>query len=156
MASYISITRAALGEPRPRALRWLASGPGPVHVERVDERTLRVTEDHGFIRLPSEALFRSVRTRPFAPGDEISLDELHVTIVSATDDGRPAEILAQFERPLEDSSFVWLVWKGAGYAPFVPPKVGAHVTIPETDYYKVAYPPGSIAVRYFASRGDHD
>lgn len=147
MASYISITRAALGEPRPRALRWLVSGPGPVEIERVDDRSVRVRPSGGFIRLPSEALFRSVRERPFAVGDEVSLDELTVTVTAVMTDGGPSEILARFDRPLEDSSYVWLAWRGAGYAPFVPPAVGGATTLPLTDYFDVAYPPGSLAVR---------
>jgi hypothetical protein len=147
LASYIVITRAALGEPRPRALRWIASGPGPIVVERVDERTLRVTPEHGFIRLPSEALFRSVRERPFSPGDQVPLDAMRVTVTTTTEDGRPAEILARFDQPLEDSVYVWLAWTGSGYAPFSPPSLGSRVTIPETDYVRVAYPPDSLAVR---------
>jgi hypothetical protein len=151
MASYVTITRAALGEPRPSALRWLLSGPGPVEVERLDERSLRVRAGGGFIRLPSEALFRSVRERPFSHGDEIELTQMHVTVTSTGRDGSPTEVVARFERPLEDPVYVWLAWKGAGYAPFTPPPPGVRVTLPETDYIDVAYPPDSMAVRYLGS-----
>lgn len=153
MASYITITRAALGEPRPGALRWIVSGPGPVHVERVDDRALRVRPEHGFIRLPSEALFRSVRERPFAPGDEISLEELRVTVTATTPDGSPSEIITRFDKPLEDPVYLWLAWQGAGYAPFTPPPLGASVTLPLTDYFDVAYPPDGIAAKYFGRAG---
>jgi hypothetical protein len=149
MASYVSITRASLGQPRPRALRWIISGPGPVHVERLDDRSLRVRAERGFIRLPSEALFRSVRERPFSDGDTIALDEMRVTVTSTARDGDATEIVARFERPLEDRTYVWLAWKGSGYAPFVPPSAAASVTLPETDYIDVAYPPNSLAVRLF-------
>jgi hypothetical protein len=152
MASYVSITRAALGEPRPRALRWLASGPGPFTIERTDERTLRVRPENGFILLPSEALFRSVRDKPFSPGDRIVLDELDVTVTATTPDGRPAEISARFTATLESPQYVWRVWRGAGYEPFAPPAVGETIVIPATDYFKVAYPPDSIAVKWFAAK----
>jgi hypothetical protein len=151
MASYVSITRASLDEPRPKALRWIISGPGPVRVERIDDRSLRVRADGGFIRLPSEALFRSIRERPFSAGDDVLLDEMRVTVTSTKRDGNPTEIIARFERPLEDPTYLWLAWKGSGYAPFVPPSATASVTLPETDYIDVAYPPDSIAVRYFGS-----
>jgi hypothetical protein len=151
MASYVTITRAALGEPRPRALRWLVSGPGPVYVDRIDDRSLRVKAEGGFIRLPSEALFRSVRDRPFSPGDEVELSDMRVTVTSVGPEGGPTEVLARFERPLEDPTYLWLAWKGAGYAAFSPPPVGARVTLPETNYFDVAYPPDSIAARHFGS-----
>lgn len=152
MASYLTITRAALGEPRPRALRWLASGPGPFEIERVDERTLRVKQGSGFVALPSEALFRSVRKKPFSVGDRVVLDELDVTVTAITPDARPLEILARFKEPLEDPVYVFRVWRGTGYEPFVPPAVGSRVELPATDYYRVAYPPDSLAVRWLAAK----
>jgi hypothetical protein len=128
MASYVTVTRAALGEPRPRAMRWLADGPGPIDVTRVDDRTLRVRPNGGFIRLPSEALLRSTRVHPFSSGDEIALTEMHVTVTATTSEGGPAEILARFDHPL--GIRVHLARRNGAGAHLPPPAVGARVTLP--------------------------
>jgi len=44
-------------------------------------------------------------------------------------DGRPAEVLVQLHKPLEDPSLHWVRWD----VPFVPPKVGQRVVLPEAD-----------------------
>jgi hypothetical protein len=52
-------------------------------------------------------------------------------------DGRPAEILAHFDQPLEDPGFVWLQWGTTGYLPFKPPTLHGAVTLPAADFVKV-------------------
>jgi hypothetical protein len=105
----------------------------------VDARTLRVREDGGFMPLPSERLFHNTRVHPFHAGDLIRLEELEVTITQVTSDGRPAEILARFEKPLEDPQYLWYAWQGAGYAPFVVPGAGASQTMEPADFVAVSY-----------------
>ncbi len=148
-AAYIPVTRAALGAPLARAQHWLATSAGVVHVTRVDETTLRVRQDGGYLVLPSERLFRNTRKRPFAVGDRIELDDFRVTISKVTSDGRPLEILARFHRPLEDPRYVWLKWHGSGYAPFVPPHLGESDTEPKADFVRVAYGPSSLLTKFF-------
>jgi hypothetical protein len=138
-ASYIPVTRAALGIPRPRSQRWLATGTTPVHVTRVDERTLRVRPEGGFLIMPSERMLRNTASHPFTVGEVIALDELQVTISMVTSDGRPAEALERFARPLEDPAYLWLSWQGDGYGPFTPPAIGQEVTAPAADLVTVAY-----------------
>lgn len=147
-ASYIPITRAALGVPRPKGQRWLATGAGAdVSVERVDEHTLLVKPKGGLLTLPSERLFRDTAHFPFHRGDVITLAETRIAIAEVTPDGRPATVLAHFEKPLEDSSYVFLAWKGATYAPFELPPVGSTVTIPPVDLVTVAYGPDNPVTR---------
>jgi hypothetical protein len=148
-ATYIPVTRAALGRPRARSQHWLTSGPGPVRVERVDERTLRVTPEQAFMGLTSELLFRNPSTHPFAVGDQIDVGEMRVEVLAVAPDGRPRSILARFARPLEDPTYVWLSWQVAGYGPFVPPAVGLSVTVPGPDYVLVAYGPGTVMAHAF-------
>jgi hypothetical protein len=149
-ASYIPVTRAALGIPRPLTQRWLSTATTPVHLTRVDERTLRVVPEGGFLILPSERLFRNARTNPFEVGERIETDGLRITITEITEDGRPAEVLARFDRVLEDPSYLWLAWKGGGYAPIVPPALGASLTAPPADLVTVAYGPDSRVTKWLA------
>jgi hypothetical protein len=142
-ASYIPVTRAVHGVPRPKTQRWLATGQTAVHVTRLDARTVRVQPERGYLLLPSEKLFRNTARRPFVVGERISLSELEVTIASVTPDGRPDAILAQLARPLEDPIYVWLAWSGGGYVPFTPPGIGSDTTIPAADLVTVAYGPES-------------
>ena len=88
-----------------------------------------------------------MQRRPFHVGEKVVLDELEVTVTGTQPDGNVSEILARFDRPLADPSYVWLAWEGGGYASFSPPPLGQGTTLPETDYFKVAYPPDSLAAR---------
>jgi hypothetical protein len=151
-ASYIPVTRAALGVPRARTQRWLATAASPVHVARVDDRTLRVAPEGGYMILPSEKLFRNTSDQPFVVGERIDTGGMLVTISRVTDDGRPAEILAHFDRPLEDPEYLWFAWKAGGYAPFTPPPIGASVVAPAADLVTVAYGPDSPVTKALAGR----
>lgn len=147
-ASYIPITRAALGIPRPLGQRWLSTGAGSeVLVERLDERTLRVKPAGGLLTLPSERLFRNTKHHPFRAGDVVDLPESRITVTQVTSDGRPRVVEARFDRPLEDPSYVFLEWKGATYVPFELPAVGSPVTIPPVDLVTVAYGPDNPFTR---------
>jgi hypothetical protein len=132
-AGYIPTMRAATGRNRPAHLRWLATGASEVKVERVDRNSLRVTPAVGFLSLASEHMQRSPRKR-MAVGQVIRLTDLRITVTRVTPDGRPAEILARFSRPLEYKRFVFLQWSGHGFRPFPLPPVGSAVTLPPADF----------------------
>ena len=151
-ASYIPVTRAALGIPRPRTQRWLATATTPVHLFRVDDRTLRVDPEGGFMILPSEKLFRNTRAQPFVVGEQIETQGMRITISRVAPDGRPEEVLARFDRPLEDPEYLWLAWKGGGYAPFALPAVGGDATAPPADLVTVAYGPESPVTKALSGR----
>jgi hypothetical protein len=48
-------------------------------------------------------------------------------------DGRPAEILARFVRPIDDPSWLWLHWRARGYEPFPIPAIGESRVLPALD-----------------------
>ncbi len=146
-ASYIPVTRAVAGTQRPKTQRWVATGETAVHVERVDDRTLRVRPDLGYLLLASEKLFRNTAKHPFSPGDRIQIPELDVTVEKVTSDGRPDTVLARFDRPLEDKGYLFMAWIGGGYTPFTPPGVGSTTTIPAVDLVTVAYGPDSSVTK---------
>jgi hypothetical protein len=136
LAGFILIERAGEGKPRPLSQLWLATGETEVRVERVDARTLRVRQRGGFLLNPSSRLLRSL-DRPFVRGAHVRVECATIEVSDLTPDGRPAEILARFDQPLEDPSYVWLQWNALGYAPFTPPAQGAHVILPAVDFVRV-------------------
>jgi hypothetical protein len=135
---YIQMMRAATGRPFPERLRWLATGASAVTIERLDERTLRVEPEAGFLSLASERMQRSPKN-PMLPGYTVDLAGMHVSVTRDTDDRRPKEIIARFDRPLEDPQLVFLKWNDGGYAPFVPPAVGASTTLPAVDFLSLKF-----------------
>lgn len=132
-AGYIPTLRAATGRPRPRHLRWLATGASAVKVQRVDDHSLRVAPAAGFLSLASEFMQRSPRKR-MPVGHVVELTGLSITVTRLMPDGRPAEILARFFLPLESDRLVFLQWSPAGFVPFPLPPVGSAVTLPPADF----------------------
>ena len=135
LAGYIPLMRASRGQPRPAHLYWLATATTAVTLERVDARTLRVIPDEGLLRHEVDRMFRSPRAAPFAPGDAVALPGVTFTVESVTADGRPARVLARFDRSLEDPSLVWRRWERRSYVPYAPPAVGARETLPAVDLF---------------------
>jgi hypothetical protein len=138
LAAYIAIERAATGVPRPAGQLLLATSETEVRVERADARTLRVQQRGGFLLSPGSRLLRNP-ARTFRVGAVIRLDGVEVTVTKLCADGRPAEMLARFDRPLEDPSLFWLRWGASGYVPFTPPKLGAHVVLPAADFVRAVF-----------------
>jgi hypothetical protein len=141
LASYIPIMRADNGGHLPRAQRWLASGTCEVALERLDVYSLRVRPSAGFLQSPSEQMLRSPR-RPLAVGQSVELGGFSARITALTDDGRPAEAVIRFDRPLEDPKLRWFRWSGVRYEACRPPAIGERVIYPAVDLFKVAYGEG--------------
>jgi hypothetical protein len=132
LAGYITIERAAHHLPRPARQYWLATGESELLLERIDARTLLVRQRGGFLQSPGSRLLRSPH-RPFLRGQVIDLGGLQIRIAELTADGRPAAVLAQFDRDLEDPSLYWLRWDDLSYVPFTPPALGTRVRVPAVD-----------------------
>ncbi len=125
--------RQVEGVPRPRAFRLLANSFGALRVTRVDERTLRVRPDHGFL---DNELLRMVRGvgRPFRAGDEVTLSDMRVLVREALPDGRAAEADFVFRVPLEDPSLLWMrLQAGGALRRWTPPGVGETLTLPSVE-----------------------
>jgi hypothetical protein len=138
LASYIPIMRADAGGHLPRAHRWLASGTSEITLERLDEHTLRVRPERGFMHSASEQMLRSPR-RPLQVGDVVQIQGFSAHITALMPDGRPAEAVVRFDTALEHPSLRWFHWEGAGYKPFRLPAIGERVVLPPVDLLKVAY-----------------
>ncbi|HEX9101592.1 MAG TPA: hypothetical protein VF997_05275 [Polyangia bacterium] len=135
--AYIVILRASDGRPLPPT-RWLATGTTDVAVTRLDERTLRVRPDGGFIPFVSERMLRRP-DRAFVRGQRIPLDGVEIEIAEVTADGRPAEIVARFERALEDPTLHWAAWHKGGFQAWTPPPVGARVVLPAQSFLDAVF-----------------
>jgi hypothetical protein len=150
LVCFAPFMRAALGIPRPRAQRSLATGTGALSVSRLDRRTLSIESETGYIAAPTERMYRSAG-KPFAAGDRFALPGLVATVTSITLDRRPSVVRFEFDRALEDPELVWLVWLGAGYRSFVPPAVGATVRLPEIDLLSTTMGADHPIVRFFSA-----
>jgi hypothetical protein len=132
-AGYLPPKREALGIPRPRAIRWLATASSDVTVIREDARTLRVRPEHGFLRYAFDRMQRDPRN-VMPVGYRVRFSDVEIEVTALTADGRPAEIVARFDAPLEDARFQFLKWGERRFVPFELPTVGERVTLPEVDF----------------------
>jgi hypothetical protein len=136
LVCFMPATRAALGVPRPRLQRALATGTSPVTVTRVGERTLSIAPDAGYLFAQTERMFRSTRF-PLAIGDRVVVPGLVATVVKLTRDGRPGVVNFEFDQPLDDPGYVWRAWRGPGYVEFAPPLLGQSVHLPGIDLMRL-------------------
>jgi hypothetical protein len=127
-ATYLILRRELDGQSVPRHTRVLAPALPSVTIRRLDERTLAIKPQGGYLRWFLDQVFRSER-RPLALGEEVRLTGMTVTISSLTADGRPAEAMFRFDVPLESPALLWLCFRGSGFEPFRPPPVGQAVEI---------------------------
>jgi hypothetical protein len=131
-AAYFPLYRESHGIPRPKHFRWLATGMTAIDVERVDERTLRVRPEGGFLASDIQWLLRS-KDRPFVLHQRVELADLTYEVSELTPDARPAEVLVRFNRPLEASDLEFVMWGEHEFVPFTVPKVGERVHIPQVN-----------------------
>jgi hypothetical protein len=118
-------------KPFPASINYLSSGFAPVHVERVDARTIIVTPEGGYTPLPGPVVddatgmvtgvhlqnvyraldgFHYNPRLPMRVGQVVALSEVTVEVTGMTGDGRIAQAAFTFAQPLEDSRYVWLLW----------------------------------------------
>lgn len=137
--SYLWLMRGTAGRPLP-ALRQLSGGASAVRVWREDARTLRLRLADGFLANEPDRMLRDPFRRPFAQGEQVQLAGLRIEITALLADGRPAEVRAVFDRPLDDPSLVWAAWDRTGFRPFTPPRPGESVELPPTDLIEAFFP----------------
>lgn len=140
-ANYLVLRRELEGRSVPRRIRTLAPAIPAVTIRRLDERTLAVRPQGGYLNFVLDRIFRSER-RELALGEQVKLSGMTVIITALTPDGRPDEATFRFDEPLESPSFVWLCFRGDGFEPFTPPAIGQEVKI-RFDVKAVFRPPGS-------------
>lgn len=117
--------------PIPHRIRMLSGNVSPLTVTRLDEYTLLIRPDAGFLPDTSKPVFglpenvpdihvghfmhkvnqgyRDERN-PMKVGEQIVLSDLVIEITEVSEIGLPTEVKFTFDRPLEDESFKWLYW----------------------------------------------
>jgi hypothetical protein len=135
---YFLAYRAVAGEPRPKHLRWFATGVSELRLRRVDESTLLIRPSEGFLSSFTQMMLRSPE-RPIALGQQIVLSDVTVEVSALTADGRPSEILVRFAVPLEHPSLQWLKWGKHEYVPFRVPRVGETLIVPAVDMSEMMF-----------------
>jgi hypothetical protein len=112
----------------PRHTRVLAPAFPAVTIRRVDDRSLAIRPEKGYLRWPMDRVFRSEH-RPLRLHEKVVLSGMSVEITELTEGGDPAEALFRFDAPLEDRAFRWLCYRDKGYETFTPPGQGETVVI---------------------------
>jgi hypothetical protein len=124
--------RGLSGGRVPRRSLVLSAGIGRVAVTRVDERTVELRPEGGFLTDPISIALRGPGF-PYRAGERVTLTGLDVTVGAVTPDGRPLAARFRFDRALEDGALRWVVWGAGGFEPFALPAPGATVTVPAID-----------------------
>jgi len=141
------------GEPFPASINYLSSGFAPVHIKRVDARKIIVTPENGYTPLPGpivdkatgivthmglENVYRALDgfhynpQNPMRVGQVVVVSEMTVEITEMTSDGRIAQAVFTFERPLDVDQYIWLLWNDetSSYEKTQMPEVGETRTYP--------------------------
>lgn len=153
---YLPSYREFIGRPLPAHLRVLSPGFSPVSLTTIDDHTVIIQPETGFLLTSvspesltldgkaffplfhssyslqyGDGLFRGA-SYPMELGQQVNLTGASIEIVSLTEDGRPLAARVTFDLPLEDESLVWLMWdwENAQYAPLLLPEIGETIIIP--------------------------
>jgi len=127
-AAYPAFIRAGRGEPVFRRGVVLTHSLATSEITRLDDRSLRLQSEGGFLKIPTEAILRGADP-PFEVGQVIRRGPMQVHVDEVTGDGRPAVVTATFEVPLEDPSLRWLVSRDGGLQRFELPVIGETVRV---------------------------
>jgi len=131
----------------PASINYLSSGFEPVHIERLDAKTIIVTPEGGYTPLPGpivdeetgavtqiglENVYRALDgfyynpQNPMQVGQVVALSDVTVEVTEMTGDGRIAQAIFTFTHPLEDERYLWLLWneETSSYERVQMPRVG--------------------------------
>lgn len=124
------IARRFEGRPVPARMLVLSSSLGATEVERIDDHTLAVEVEGGFVAPAGAVAPQGLAEPPAAhaayllsfldgvfqdgsrrsPGHAVSLDGVEITVATVTPDGRPLRVLFRFVLPLESPELLWYGW----------------------------------------------
>jgi hypothetical protein len=150
MVSYVQVAREARGAARPAHLHWLATASSQIAIERIDEHTLRVQPERGFLYSAPERHYRADAAE-LAPGVTRTLSEMTVRIVASTHDRRPGAAEFRFREPLDSARLRFVQFSDGQFVPAALPSRGRRVSYPREDLFAIllrealgrARPPGA-------------
>jgi hypothetical protein len=137
-AAYFSVMRQTQGSPRPAHLYWLSTGVSELSVTTLDDFTLRLRPEQGFLSSSSQRMLRGSE-HPLTLGQVVTLSDASFTVTELTSDGRPAEVRVRFRLGLRHASLRWFEWQGPGYVPFILPAPGETRSIPAVNLRTVFF-----------------
>ncbi len=119
---------ASSGRPVPRHTRVLFAGRVPVEVARVNEHTLSLESEQGFLTEELDRVYRG-RAHPVAAGDGIALSGVLAIVQETTSSGDPRAVTFQFGERLEGDRYRFMKWHDGKYVPFELPNPGQSVRL---------------------------
>ena len=122
LVTAIWIVKRLENLPTPRHMRALSNG-GTLEVTRVGPGSLQVRFPDGFFPTAFSRYLRSPSER-FSVGQHFELPNLSVVIEALDAQGDPAQVLYEFQVPLENPSLRWMSWQDGVYVPWTPPAIG--------------------------------
>jgi hypothetical protein len=133
------------GRPLPGKLWVLAPGYASVDVERLNDATVIVRPEDGYLVEPGRGrpiahiayYFQTLATALRAPWEAIPVGAqdspkgIGVRVLETAEGGNPTTVQFRFPRALDDPGYVWLRfdWEHLSYVPFTPPAVGERKSI---------------------------
>jgi hypothetical protein len=111
---------------------------GPARVE--------VVQEGGFLRQHTERMLRSPRTRPFAAGDRVELQDMQAEIIEVTEDGRPWRVAFSFD----PTRHMFYALTREGYRPFELPPLGACVELQTPSFLEFVLGKGNVLAQWFS------
>ena len=120
----IPVLRSSMGAPMPDLTTVLYAGVADVYVERLDDRTLVLRPEGGFMPRPWGQIFVDPRDLELAPGDRVELDGLTIEILEVLPDHRPSAVKFMFDVPLESPHLAIVQWERGRYVPAELPEPG--------------------------------
>jgi hypothetical protein len=127
-AGVLPLLRAARGLPDVGRLITLSGSLDDVEIRRLDDRRIWVRPKYGFYSRVFNRLYRG-RDNPLARKSVVELAGVNVIVDDVDQWGEPTAVVFEFQYPLENPSYKWVVWHDDRYDTFVPPKVGTSVTV---------------------------
>jgi hypothetical protein len=112
----------------PESLYTLYAGASSLTVRRIDERTIELSPDVGFLATPIERTRRSLDV-PFYEGQVYTLKHMKAKVMSIDHKGAPKTVRFRFDSSLDDSSWQLLIWEGQRPVDWTPPAVGRTVRL---------------------------
>jgi hypothetical protein len=135
LVSYQQLRLIAAGVKHPEQLNWLATASSDVKVTRLDERTLRIEPERGFLYSAPEQHYRG-DTRSLPAGTRVELTLFTATVRSNMTDGRPKVVDFHFKRSLDDWRQLRVVqFNNGSLETTSPPRVGETRVIPKADFF---------------------
>jgi hypothetical protein len=133
--AFLPFARFAYGHPMPKSF-WLLSGARSAHeMRRIDDNTLELEVLGRDEELDDSMVGSHTRSResPLHVGDRVQLAGLSIEVL-ALERAQPVRMRYRFDRPLEDSSLLFLDSTPVGLRRLLLPRPGYSITLPAQSY----------------------